>query len=80
MLLGLLEKIKKKKTFCIFSPLELFLLAYVSDDLSLLLFFSLKKNHIINVNKEPVAEADIMATNGVIYAVNTVLQPSGKSS
>ncbi|XP_053232839.1 transforming growth factor-beta-induced protein ig-h3 [Podarcis raffonei] len=34
------------------------------------------KNHIVNVNKEPVAEADIMATNGVIYAVNTVLQPS----
>ncbi|XP_044310256.1 transforming growth factor-beta-induced protein ig-h3 isoform X2 [Varanus komodoensis] len=35
------------------------------------------KNHIINVNKEPVAEADIMATNGVIYAINTVLQPPG---
>ncbi|XP_015271498.1 PREDICTED: transforming growth factor-beta-induced protein ig-h3 [Gekko japonicus] len=33
------------------------------------------KNNVINVNKEPVAEADIMATNGVIYAVNTVLQP-----
>lgn len=33
------------------------------------------KNHVINVNKEPVAEADIMATNGVIYAVNTILQP-----
>nr|XP_056717375.1 transforming growth factor-beta-induced protein ig-h3 [Euleptes europaea] len=33
------------------------------------------KRNVINVNKEPVAEADIMATNGVIYAVNTVLQP-----
>ncbi|XP_060096406.1 transforming growth factor-beta-induced protein ig-h3 [Heteronotia binoei] len=33
------------------------------------------RSNIINVNKEPVAEADIMATNGVIYAVNTVLQP-----
>ncbi|XP_062976835.1 transforming growth factor-beta-induced protein ig-h3 [Elgaria multicarinata webbii] len=33
------------------------------------------KNNVININKEPVAEADIMATNGVIYAVNTVLQP-----
>ncbi|XP_053152730.1 transforming growth factor-beta-induced protein ig-h3 isoform X2 [Hemicordylus capensis] len=33
------------------------------------------KNHKIHINKEPVAEADIMATNGVIYAVNTVLQP-----
>ncbi|KAJ6667906.1 hypothetical protein lerEdw1_016227 [Lerista edwardsae] len=37
------------------------------------------KNHIIHVNKEPVSEADIMATNGVIYAVNTVLQPPGRS-
>ncbi|MCV4783897.1 fasciclin domain-containing protein, partial [Escherichia coli] len=27
------------------------------------------------VNKEPVAETDIMATNGVVYAINTVLQP-----
>ncbi|XP_060621305.2 transforming growth factor-beta-induced protein ig-h3 [Anolis sagrei] len=33
------------------------------------------KNDDIYINKEPVAEADIMATNGVIYAVNTVLQP-----
>ncbi|KFW89580.1 Transforming growth factor-beta-induced protein ig-h3, partial [Phalacrocorax carbo] len=33
------------------------------------------KNNIIHVNKEPVAESDIMATNGVIYAVNSVLQP-----
>ncbi|XP_034259458.1 transforming growth factor-beta-induced protein ig-h3 [Pantherophis guttatus] len=33
------------------------------------------RNHIINVNKMPVAEADIMATNGVIYAVNNILQP-----
>uniref|UniRef100_A0A8D0GWP8 Transforming growth factor-beta-induced protein ig-h3 n=1 Tax=Sphenodon punctatus TaxID=8508 RepID=A0A8D0GWP8_SPHPU len=33
------------------------------------------KNNLISVNKEPVAETDIMATNGVIYAINTVLQP-----
>ncbi|XP_039339568.1 transforming growth factor-beta-induced protein ig-h3 [Mauremys reevesii] len=33
------------------------------------------KNNVVNVNKEPVAETDIMATNGVIYAVNAVLQP-----
>uniref|UniRef100_A0A8C8SHB8 Transforming growth factor-beta-induced protein ig-h3 n=1 Tax=Pelusios castaneus TaxID=367368 RepID=A0A8C8SHB8_9SAUR len=33
------------------------------------------KNNVVNVNKQPVAESDIMATNGVIYAVNTVLQP-----
>uniref|UniRef100_A0A8C6VJB1 Transforming growth factor-beta-induced protein ig-h3 n=1 Tax=Naja naja TaxID=35670 RepID=A0A8C6VJB1_NAJNA len=33
------------------------------------------RNHIININKMPVAEADIMATNGVIYAVNSILQP-----
>ncbi|KAH0629794.1 hypothetical protein JD844_012168 [Phrynosoma platyrhinos] len=38
------------------------------------------KNDIIHINKEPVAEADIMATNGVIYAVNTVLQPPGSKT
>lgn len=41
------------------------------------LFFS-QKNNIVNVNKEPVAEADIMATNGVVYAISSVLQPPGK--
>ncbi|XP_059846390.1 transforming growth factor-beta-induced protein ig-h3 [Hypanus sabinus] len=34
------------------------------------------KNLIINVNKVPVEEADIMATNGVIHAIGRVLQPS----
>ncbi|XP_028907194.1 transforming growth factor-beta-induced protein ig-h3 [Ornithorhynchus anatinus] len=33
------------------------------------------KNSVVNINKEPVAETDIMATNGVIYAINSVLQP-----
>ncbi|XP_021070841.1 transforming growth factor-beta-induced protein ig-h3 [Mus pahari] len=33
------------------------------------------KNNVVSVNKEPVAETDIMATNGVVYAINTVLQP-----
>ncbi|XP_074069605.1 transforming growth factor-beta-induced protein ig-h3 [Macrotis lagotis] len=33
------------------------------------------KNTVVNVNKEPVAEADIMATNGVIYAIKSILQP-----
>ncbi|XP_027704838.1 transforming growth factor-beta-induced protein ig-h3 [Vombatus ursinus] len=33
------------------------------------------KNAVINVNKEPVAETDIMATNGVVYAIKSVLQP-----
>uniref|UniRef100_A0A8D2PS71 Transforming growth factor-beta-induced protein ig-h3 n=1 Tax=Zosterops lateralis melanops TaxID=1220523 RepID=A0A8D2PS71_ZOSLA len=37
------------------------------------------KNNVIHINKEPVAESDIMATNGVIYAVNSVLQPQGRS-
>lgn len=32
----------------------------------------------MSVNKEPVAETDIMATNGVVYAINTVLQPPGE--
>lgn len=38
-----------------------------------------QKNNIVHINKEPVAESDIMATNGVIYAVNSVLQPQGRS-
>lgn len=44
-------------------------------------FFSFpeQKNNVIHINKEPVAESDIMATNGVIYAVNSVLQPQGRS-
>ncbi|XP_043846299.1 transforming growth factor-beta-induced protein ig-h3 [Dromiciops gliroides] len=33
------------------------------------------KNAAVSVNKEPVAENDIMATNGVIYAIKSVLQP-----
>ncbi|KAG8506518.1 Transforming growth factor-beta-induced protein ig-h3 [Galemys pyrenaicus] len=33
------------------------------------------KNNAVCVNKEPVAEADIMATNGVVYAISSVLQP-----
>lgn len=38
-----------------------------------------QKNNVIHINKEPVAESDIMATNGVVYAVNSVLQPQGRS-
>uniref|UniRef100_A0A5F8H036 Transforming growth factor-beta-induced protein ig-h3 n=1 Tax=Monodelphis domestica TaxID=13616 RepID=A0A5F8H036_MONDO len=33
------------------------------------------KNTVVNVNKEPVIETDIMATNGVIYAIKSILQP-----
>ncbi|XP_023387779.1 transforming growth factor-beta-induced protein ig-h3 [Pteropus vampyrus] len=33
------------------------------------------KNNAVCVNKEPVAESDIMATNGVVYAISSVLQP-----
>ncbi|XP_078087016.1 transforming growth factor-beta-induced protein ig-h3 [Mustelus asterias] len=34
------------------------------------------KKHVIHVNKIPVIESDLMATNGVIHAINRVLQPS----
>lgn len=44
-----------------------------------LLPFSSQKNNAVCVNKEPVAEADIMATNGVVYAISSVLQPPGKA-
>nr|XP_058917053.1 transforming growth factor-beta-induced protein ig-h3 isoform X2 [Kogia breviceps] len=33
------------------------------------------KNNVVNVNKEPVTEVDIMATNGVVHAISSVLQP-----
>lgn len=33
---------------------------------------------MVSVNKEPVAETDIMATNGVVYAINSVLQLPGE--
>eukprot|EP00069_Balaena_mysticetus_P001658 bmy_03832T0 len=33
------------------------------------------KNNVVNVNKEPVTEVDIMATNGVVHVISSVLQP-----
>lgn len=42
-------------------------------------FFVSQKNSLVTVNKEPVAEADIMATNGVVHTINTVLRPPGKA-
>ena len=34
---------------------------------------------MVNVNKEPVTEVDIMATNGVVHVISSVLQPPGKA-
>ncbi|XP_066447227.1 transforming growth factor-beta-induced protein ig-h3 [Eleutherodactylus coqui] len=34
------------------------------------------RNSTLFVNKEPVSEADIMATNGVVHAIKTLLQPA----
>ena len=34
---------------------------------------------MVTVNKEPVADVDIMATNGVVHAISSVLQPPGKA-
>ena len=34
---------------------------------------------MVSVNKEPVADVDIMATNGVVHAISSVLQPPGKA-
>ncbi|XP_041079469.1 transforming growth factor-beta-induced protein ig-h3-like isoform X1 [Polyodon spathula] len=33
------------------------------------------RNYTVNVNRVPVAEADMMATNGVVFAVNSIIQP-----
>uniref|UniRef100_A0A8C5PY00 Transforming growth factor-beta-induced protein ig-h3 n=1 Tax=Leptobrachium leishanense TaxID=445787 RepID=A0A8C5PY00_9ANUR len=36
------------------------------------------RNNTLLVNKAPVSQADIMATNGVIHAINTILQTPAK--
>uniref|UniRef100_A0A672YWW9 Transforming growth factor-beta-induced protein ig-h3 n=1 Tax=Sphaeramia orbicularis TaxID=375764 RepID=A0A672YWW9_9TELE len=33
------------------------------------------QNYTIYVNRKPVAEADLMATNGVVHAINTIVKP-----
>ncbi|XP_030068029.1 transforming growth factor-beta-induced protein ig-h3 [Microcaecilia unicolor] len=33
------------------------------------------RNNTVNVNKNPLVQADIMATNGVVHVVNTILEP-----
>ncbi|XP_068181576.1 transforming growth factor-beta-induced protein ig-h3 [Antennarius striatus] len=33
------------------------------------------RNYTVYVNKVPVAEADLMATNGVVHAVNSIIRP-----
>lgn len=38
----------------------------------------LQRNFTVYVNKVPVADADLMATNGVIHAVNAIIRPLGK--
>lgn len=37
---------------------------------------AVSKNSTLFVNKAPVSEADMMATNGVVHAINTLLQPA----
>ncbi|XP_068133530.1 transforming growth factor-beta-induced protein ig-h3 [Hyperolius riggenbachi] len=37
------------------------------------------RNRTLHVNKKSVSEADMMATNGVVHAINTFLQPPTKS-
>ncbi|KAG7464980.1 hypothetical protein MATL_G00171290 [Megalops atlanticus] len=34
-----------------------------------------RRNYTVHVNKVPVTEADMMATNGVVHAVGSVIQP-----
>uniref|UniRef100_A0A8C3A014 Transforming growth factor-beta-induced protein ig-h3 n=1 Tax=Cyclopterus lumpus TaxID=8103 RepID=A0A8C3A014_CYCLU len=40
----------------------------------------LGRNYTVYVNKVPVADADLMATNGVVHAVNSMIRPLRKSS
>ncbi|XP_063784288.1 transforming growth factor-beta-induced protein ig-h3 [Pseudophryne corroboree] len=38
---------------------------------------AISRNSTLHVNKEPVTEADMMATNGVVHAISTVFQLPG---
>lgn len=38
-----------------------------------------QRNYTVYVNKVPVADADLMATNGVVHAVNAIIKPLGES-
>lgn len=38
-----------------------------------------QRNYTVYVNKVPVTEADMMATNGVVHAVNTIIKPLRES-
>lgn len=38
----------------------------------------LQRNFTVYVNKVPVVDADLMATNGVVHAVNAIIRPLGK--
>lgn len=34
-----------------------------------------QRNYTVYVNKVPVADADLMATNGVVHAVRSIIRP-----
>ncbi|MGH0127092.1 UNVERIFIED_CONTAM: hypothetical protein FKN15_043781 [Acipenser sinensis] len=38
------------------------------------------RNYTVNVNRVPVAEADMMATNGVVFAVSSIIQPVARTA
>lgn len=38
-----------------------------------------QRNYTVYVNKVPVADADLMATNGVVHAVNSIVKPLRES-
>lgn len=42
--------------------------------------FLLQRNQTVYINKVPVVEADLMATNGVVHAVGAIIKPLCKSN
>ncbi|MEQ2212485.1 hypothetical protein XENOCAPTIV_000325, partial [Xenoophorus captivus] len=38
-----------------------------------------QRNYTVYVNKVPVVDADLMATNGIVHAVNSIIKPLGQS-
>ena len=45
-----------------------------------LYLFLLQRNQTVYINKVPVVEADLMATNGVVHAVGAIIKPLCKSN
>uniref|UniRef100_A0A8C1GKJ5 Transforming growth factor-beta-induced protein ig-h3 n=1 Tax=Cyprinus carpio TaxID=7962 RepID=A0A8C1GKJ5_CYPCA len=91
---GLTELLNKKGTYTFFAPTNAAFSAMPPADLSKLMsnvscvticvrkadvqLFPFQRNTTVYVNRVPVVEADLMATNGVVHAVDVIVKPLRK--